>query len=236
MTCRETQENLSLYLYGELDAAAEEAVEQHLHDCSACAEALAQESVWHEALNASEAPLPLELLSQCRRDLHEEFQVIRESSQPRWMKWIAALVLSPSPLSARLAMASMLVCLGFGLSQLLMHHGLPGDAVSFGGVDQAGEMGLVNPVQRRVRMIQPVEGNNVQIVFDEIHERVVAGSCDDARIRRLLLAAAKDPADPGLLVAILTAPEQPPLERARISHGRLSRSQPRRRRPGCSPR
>src|SRR5229473_2937789 len=41
-------------------------------------------------------------------------------------------------------------------------------------------------------------GGRVQIVLDETRQRVVSGRLDDVEIRALLLAAAKDPSDPGL--------------------------------------
>ena len=47
MTCTQVQQNLSLYLYGELDFAAEEAVETHIGGCAFCQLALAREKEWH---------------------------------------------------------------------------------------------------------------------------------------------------------------------------------------------
>ena len=43
MTCQDVQSSLSLYLYGELDFAQEEEVENHLADCAACQLSLARE-------------------------------------------------------------------------------------------------------------------------------------------------------------------------------------------------
>ena len=43
MTCAEVQAALSLYLYGELDFANEEAVESHIDECPFCQLALNRE-------------------------------------------------------------------------------------------------------------------------------------------------------------------------------------------------
>jgi len=42
MTCHDVQLQLSLYLYGELNFASEEALENHLSECAFCQRALAR--------------------------------------------------------------------------------------------------------------------------------------------------------------------------------------------------
>ena len=50
----------------------------------------------------------------------------------------------------------------------------------------------------RVRYVEPAADGRIHIVVDETRQRVVSGLVDDQQIRGLLLAAAKDPSDPGL--------------------------------------
>ena len=119
MTCEEVRENLSLYLYGELDFGVEEIIEQHLHICGACANALDQERTWHTAVLAEQVEVPLDLLSKCRREFRDTIEVAREASVPAWIRWVDSLGLRPSSWSMRLATASLLICLGFGVSRLL---------------------------------------------------------------------------------------------------------------------
>jgi predicted anti-sigma-YlaC factor YlaD len=69
MTCHEAQSKLSLYLYGELEFADEEALEQHVSECALCERALVAEKAWHAALNAERTDVPLQLLGQCRSEL-----------------------------------------------------------------------------------------------------------------------------------------------------------------------
>jgi hypothetical protein len=58
-------------------------------------------------------------------------------------------------------------------------------------------MGVMEPASR-VRYVEPASDGKVQIVVDETSQRIVSGALKDPRIRGLMLAAAKDPSDPGL--------------------------------------
>ena len=57
--------------------------------------------------------------------------------------------------------------------------------------------GVIEP-SSRVRYVEPAADGRVQIMLDETRQRVISGKLDDAKIRSLLLAAVKDPSDPGL--------------------------------------
>jgi len=195
MTCEEVRENLSLYLYGELDFGLEEIIEQHLHICSACASALDQERTWHTAVLAEQVEVPLDLLSKSRRDFRDTIEVAREATVPAWIRWVDSLGLRPSSWSMRLATASLLICLGFGVSRLLERAEIV-DPYEISGL--SAQMGLLNPARARVRYIKPLGPNRVQLVVDEIRERSIEANSSDQRIAQLLLAASKDPTDPAL--------------------------------------
>ena len=60
--------------------------------------------------------------------------------------------------------------------------------------------GVIDPATSRVRYVEPTGAGKIQIVVDETRQRTLSGSVDDRDIQRLLLAAAKDPADAGLRV------------------------------------
>ena len=59
---------------------------------------------------------------------------------------------------------------------------------------------VFNPATSHVRYVEPTSAGKIQIVVEETRERTLSGSVDDRDIQRLLLAAAKDPADAGLRV------------------------------------
>jgi HEAT repeat protein len=96
--------------------------------------------------------------------------------------------------SMRLATASLLVCLGFGLSRLTEARRYFTSSLAVG----ASEMNVLNPLQAHVRNIETGGDDRVQIVVDEVREHVITGSRDDERIRQLLLAASKDSIDPAI--------------------------------------
>jgi HEAT repeat protein len=59
-----------------------------------------------------------------------------------------------------------------------------------------------------VRFVEPESDGLVKITVEETRERMVRGKMDDARVRQLLLAAALDPADPGLRVETIDLLQQ----------------------------
>jgi hypothetical protein len=199
MTCPQVQTNLSLYLYGELDFAEEEAVEQHLTECAVCKRALEREKAWHSMVNAEQVAVPLEFLSACRNELKAALpssRVEKNDQGSSWGQWGRQLGFSLSAWSARTAVASFLVLAGFTAGRWIDRHGLPGGLSGIGGA----EAGLFDPSTAHIRDIQPSSDNRVRIVFDQVHEREITGGMDDEGVRRLLIAASKDPADPGIRV------------------------------------
>jgi HEAT repeat protein len=56
------------------------------------------------------------------------------------------------------------------------------------------------PVASRVRYVEPDGAGQVQIIVEETRQRVLSGDMQDEPIRRLLLAAARESADPGVRV------------------------------------
>lgn len=195
MTCQQVQTNLSLYLYGELEFAQEEELEQHLEGCAFCQLALSREKAWHTSLQSERKEIPLDLLAQCRRDLRTAIKpsVAKSSIGLPRLSDIFSIFHSGSQWSKRLAFASFFMFAGFYLSNWMdqMHLRNPLGAV---------QMGLLNNPAFRVRDVQPSDNHQVRIIMDRVQEQVVTGSVQDEFVRQLLLAAAKDPADPGLRV------------------------------------
>jgi hypothetical protein len=199
MTCPQVQMNLSLYLYGELDFSEEDALEQHVTECPVCKRALEREKAWHSTVNAEQVNVPLELLSACRNELKAALpssRVEKNEQSSWWGRWGRQLGFSLSAWSARTAVASFLVLAGFTAGRWIDRHGLPG---SLSGI-RGSEASLLDPSTAHIRDIQPSSDNRVRIVFDQVHEREITGDMDDQGVRRLLIAASKDPADPGIRV------------------------------------
>jgi hypothetical protein len=202
MTCSEAREKLSLYIYGDLDFATEELFEQHLAACECCRAAIAEERRWHESVKVNAIEPPLELLSKCRQELHDAVQVAQEAKEPLWLRCLDSLGFRPTGWSMRIAMASLLVCLGFGLSRL-SERWVPGPVFT-------DQMALIDPLRAHVRMIEQGQDDRIQVVIDEIREHVVSGTRNDPLMRRFLLSALRDPADPAVRVDSLEVLKEDP--------------------------
>ena len=202
MTCHEVQLKLSLYLYGELDFASEEKLEEHLAGCAFCQRALARDKAWHTAAASEQLDVPLDLLSQCRQDLRTAIKVESSSSNPsrrRWWNggwsWPAALRITPTRWSYQLAVSSFLIFLGFAGSRVLDRY------AGSGGLHLAtSDMGFLPSSGARIRDIQSNGQDQVRILVDQIDQREVIGSLDDRNVRQWLLVATRDSADPSIRV------------------------------------
>jgi len=193
MICHQVQTNLSLYLYGELDFALEEMVEAHLETCSFCQSALAREKAWHGALNGTSVDASFGFLSECREALKRAVAATPRRWEAPWMErfraWMESVGIVPR-WSAGIAAASFLLMMGFAAGRFVHLNAYTAGTVA--------QMGLLNPATARIRGIETADGGRVRIFVDQVRQDIVVGQIDDAAIRRLLLAAAKDPNDPGV--------------------------------------
>jgi hypothetical protein len=197
MNCHQVQLNLSLYLYGELEFAQEEALERHLDECALCELALAREKAWHTSINAEKKDVPFDLLAGARQALRNAVHLPRSSVSARSLlaHWMDRYGFSASGWSFRLAAASFLVFIGFSLGQFV------NKTSDFAGSGNGiSEMGLLNPATSHVRDIEPGNDGRVRIIFDQVRQGQVVGQADSSEVRRLLLAATRDAADPGVQV------------------------------------
>lgn len=197
MNCQQVQMKLSLYLYGELDFAQEEEVDEHLSGCALCQRALAREKTWHTTLNSERRDAPLDLLSQCRRELRTALSSSRVTSRSRARasSWFEPLGFSATSWSMRAAVASFLLVVGFSAARWMDRNGVPNLAMG-----ESAEMGVLGSSTARIRDIQPGENDRVRIIFDQVQPREITGRIDDGDVRQLLLAAMKDPTDPAIRV------------------------------------
>jgi Putative zinc-finger/HEAT repeats len=190
--CAEVKDFFPLYLYGELSFDEEERVESHLDSCVDCRKALERQREVQAAFdNLAIEPAP-SLLRSCREDLH--YRLVEEETSGHspakrgwWDQFTDALTGRSGSGWLKPAGALTLVALGFGIARLPI-------ASMGGGPTQAG---MMEP-SSRVRYVEPESEGRVHIVLDETRQRIVSGGLDDQKIRVLLLAAAKDPSDPGL--------------------------------------
>lgn len=189
MTCEDARKQLVLFHYGELSFDEEEAVHSHLDACEACRKELAGLRAMLDAVDGSEAEPPVGLLAQCRRELKYRMRDEARSAAAGGNFWQRLAGWLPAPsMWLKPAGAVALVALGFFAARLTIPGG---DALRLAQTD---------PVAMRVRSIEPADGGRVRLVVEETRQRVLKGRVDENAIQQYLMAAAKDPADPGLRV------------------------------------
>jgi hypothetical protein len=186
MTCEDAVKSLPVFLYGELDFEVEENLHSHLETCAPCRDALARERLLHSALDERELEVSPFLLRRNRQQLGQRLAAGRGrhygfsgfSRLFAGWDWM--------PRFARPAGAVALLAIGWFAAQ-----------VAPSGL-RFKTAGLVDPSSARVRYVEPGDNGKIQLVVDETRSHVISGRLDDEPIRALLIAAAKDPNDPGL--------------------------------------
>ncbi|MDQ6759579.1 MAG: HEAT repeat domain-containing protein [Acidobacteriota bacterium] len=203
MKCEDAARALPLLVYGELSFDAEDQLEMHLEACADCRRLLEQQRSWMTALDQVRLEPGADLLIASRQKLRGTLTTAHATRATFWDRVRENLTvrLGPVPGIFQPVGALALVLMGFLGARLIP----PGMGGRF---DAAG---LTEPVASRVKYVEQEGPGKVQIVLEETRQRTLTGKLDDQSIQRLLLGAAKDPADPGLRVEsvglLRTSPE-----------------------------
>jgi putative zinc finger protein/HEAT repeat protein len=192
MRCEEVRKTLPLFLYGELSFDEEENVELHIDECAECRGALDREKALFRSLDAAEARPDQGLLSECRSELRQSLAQAQPQPASFWDKIREGFTIHFhfAPGIAQPVGALAMLVLGFAAARMMPD--------SLLGPWHAA--GVIDPGVSRVRYVEPTTAGKVQITVDETRQRVLSGDLGDRDIQRLLLLAAKDPADEGLRV------------------------------------
>lgn len=187
MTCESVVQAIPLYFYGELSPADEERLEQHLHECAACAREMEKQRVLAAACERRRAEVPAGLLEECRMDLAA---AVRGGASKRpaspWQLFVDALensLIQWMPLRQPAAAVALLAVGFFAARVTMTRPNNLSEATLLPSPDQAIST---------VRSIQPNGSGAVQITLDQTQRRVVTGRMDDQSIQKLLLAAARE--------------------------------------------
>jgi hypothetical protein len=191
--CKSVQEQFALLLYGELSFDEEERIESHLDGCAECRAALERQKAVHDALDGVAVTPSPALLSRCREDLT---QLLGQERPDAWKpSWWQQMTHGWNIQFLRPMTAMALLAIGFFAAKVTPGWNLPGGVAS---------MGLANFGGAQVRNVATEPDGRLRIVVDETRERTISGSRDDRQIRELLMAAAKEGADPGLRAQTVT--------------------------------
>ena len=189
MNCTAAREQLSLYLYGDLSSGDEQRLAAHLAACPDCRRELEREKLVHRALDLAAAAPPPGLLARCRQQLPETLRQAR--GQWTWLDRFRSLWRLPArsgSLIPKPVGAVALIALGFLGARL----------TSGPGVALAPSPDPAGPANLRVRYVETAPSGQLRLTVDETRQKVLEGALEDDSIRRLLLAAVRDPVDPGV--------------------------------------
>lgn len=211
--CDAVRDDLALLLYGELSFDEEERVELHLDACAACRAALARQKAVHAAIDGVGVTPSPALLARCREDLFETLH-LEDAAPPAaparhpaaeeswWAQVVASFHGGIKTSWLRPAGAFALLAIGFMAARLAPVVGVP--SLNGGGPAAYGTMDLAHLGAAQIRDVQTDANGRVNIVLNETRQRTVSGSVKDAGIRNLLVAAARESADPGLRAETVT--------------------------------
>ncbi len=183
MNCESAKKNAALFLYGELTIEEEQSFQDHIEACAECRGKFETARRLHAALDRREAEVDPALLARCRRDLALRLEGVQRR-RPGLREWLARLSDLRLVALARPVAALALVALGFFGARLTTAK------VPLGTPAEAGVL--------RVRYLEPGPSGQVHLVVEETRQQTLSGTVNDDRIRRLLLAAARESSDPGL--------------------------------------
>ena len=198
LNCKNVQGQFALLLYGELNFDEEERVESHLDGCAECRASLQRQRALHDTLDGVAVTPSPALLSRCREDLTQLLVPEKPASGwAAWWKrsWWHQMTGGWNVQFLRPMTAMALLAVGFFAAKVTPGLNFPGGVASMGLGDFGGA---------QVRNVATEPDGRLRIVVDETRERTISGSREDRQIRDLLMAAAKEGADPGLRAQTVT--------------------------------
>jgi hypothetical protein len=202
MSCDSVSKLIPLYFYGEVTPEEEDQVDQHVHECAACAAELEQQRTMAAALDRRQAVIPRALLEECREDLMAAIAggAPRQSKSVKgpWTLFLEAVsdTVAGFGRMRQPVGAVLLVLVGFLAARFT---GVGGRSDSGLGTNNAAMLSGNNiPVVRDVK----AEGDGtVRIQFDRRQE--VSGRLEDRNIQDLILAGSREE-DPAVRVESVT--------------------------------
>lgn len=201
MNCEWVQQNVTLYLYGELADDARHEVEQHMNRCKACAAELAEQQQFQAAMNA----LPMEevspnFLTASRMRLQEALEHVHPHR-----KWYQRFAFDPSTWMRQVrfspALASVIFLIGFGGGIGTMYKASMGKPTI--------TTPIVAPAEASISGITSIErdpnSDKIKVQYDRVLPESAQGSVTDPKIKDLLLYAAKSNENSGVRLGSVDA-------------------------------
>lgn len=192
MNCDWVQQNITLYLYGELADDARHEVEQHIARCQGCAAELAEQQKFQTQMNA----LPVEdpsasFLAASRMRLQEALEQVHPHRA--WYQrfafdpaaWVRQVRFSP-------ALATAIFMVGFGGGLGAMYQTTRHVTLAPAETVQQAAIGGITSIET-----DPAT-NTVKVQYDRVTPGSVQGPATDPKVQDLLLYAAKSNENSGV--------------------------------------
>jgi len=200
MNCDWTKENVVLYIYGELADDAKFEFEQHIRHCLGCRRELDAALEFKESM----AALPVKdvspnLLAANRMELQESLEHAAQSRNIfssfifDLTGWMHQIKLAP-------ALTAALLMIGFaggvGTTYRMMDHNR-GPEVTDNRGPQPPDVASIAGIES---ITPEANSNQVQIKYNTLQPRTLNGSTDDPQIKQLLLLAARNNRNSGVVL------------------------------------
>lgn len=202
MKCEEVNQQIPLYVYGELPQEAEEHIESHCAACGLCGGELGRFRKMLAAFDRHRLDATADLVAQSRAELATLLEREEQAPRPR-ESWFANFKNAlhqtmHSSVRFRVPVGAMaLVALGY--------FGARVSPMITGGGMNAASLGSADPVISVVKSVEPDANGRVLIGVDEVRRRTISGKLNDRDIQRLLLTAVKEESNPGVRVESVDA-------------------------------
>ncbi len=203
MNCDWTKENVVLYIYGELADDAKFEFEQHVRQCLGCRRELDAAVEFKDAMAAAPVKeISPSFLAANRMQLQEALEHAEQSRNIfssfvfDATGWFHQIKLAP-------ALTAALLIIGFaggvGTTYKMMEAKRPLIVENSGG-----NSGGIQPVEANLATIESItpvaNSNQVQIKYNTLQPQTLNGTTDDPRVRQLLLLAARNNRNSGLVL------------------------------------
>jgi hypothetical protein len=188
MNCTAAQQNIVLYLYGELPDEAAHSLEAHLAECEGCRREVQVVQALHRAMSLVPIEEPsANLLTRSRIRLEESLDAIPPRGPlDRVRTYVFGL---GAQLRSAPVLAGLLLAAGFGAGHitdnLRAQHNPPHSIIQL----QSPGNGTIANI---TGIIQTPNSELVQVNYNRVTPESIQGSLDDPQIRQLLLLAAQN--------------------------------------------
>jgi len=212
MTCRDFQNQISLYLYEELTETERPALESHMEQCESCRHLFEEQKGLHLVMSEDAASwdLPADLLVESRRELANELDRM-ERKRSWWRVPTFSVVFTPM----RLLESAALVAMGLALGVYVTNQQSVRINTASAPASQESIMSSI-PANGSVSNLRIVNTNpstgQVELAGEIVQPLRLQGTLSDETVRQLLVSALGDASNSGARLRAIEVLAQRPAD------------------------